>query len=274
MTKAPLQFRPVQRRQWLRASVSLALLACTHSRGQALHNRILRVGFIAHHEPFSFAGQNRQLVGFDVEVVHALLASMGWQMQAESGRLEQLRQKIRAGELDLLGNQLLIVPENRRWFDFVQPYVSMRLVCVQHQDDERDFFSLDDFVGKRLGVLRDTGIEQQVRAALGSGTVPFDRIELAFAALGERKLDAVLEENLIAEYHIERDGLPLRLGAPMTAAHKVGLAVAKGNKTLQQALSEGLAKWVKDPEFARISRRWFGYDVSKPNVSHVSASEG
>lgn len=260
------------RRRWLRASLLLAMTAGSGVLAQGTAQQVVRVGFIANYEPFSFLGKDQRLTGFDVDVVRVLLESLGMTMQAEFGRFEQLRAKAQAGELDLVGNQLLLLPENRRWFDFVRPYANMQLVCVQHEDDERDFLSLDDFLGKRLGVLRHTGMEEQARGALGNGVVAFDRLGQALAALRDRKVDAVLEESLIAEYQIERDDLPLKLGAPMTAAYKVGLGVTKGNKALQSALSEGVAVLLKRPEFRQISRRWFGHDVSKPRVSHVSAS--
>lgn len=271
MTEAPLGVLNIRRRRWLLASLLATLLGSRWA--MARQARVLRVGFIAHYEPFSFMGPDQRLTGFDVEVVQALLASLGMTMQAESGRFDQLRAKVQAGQLDLVGNQLLMVPDNRRLFDFVRPYASIQLVCVQHEDDDRDFLSLDDFLGKRLGVLKDTGIEDQARGALGSAVVAFVRVEQALAALRDRQIDAVLEENLIAEYHIERNGWPLKLGAPMTAIHKVGLAVPKGQQQLHTVLSEGVAVLLKQPDFRRISERWFGHDVSKPRFSHVSADQ-
>ena len=164
------------RRRWLRASLLLAMTAGSGVLAQGTAQPVVRVGFIANYEPFSFLGKDQRLTGFDVEVVRVLLESLGMTMQAEFGRFEQLRAKAQAGELDLVGNQLLLLPENRRWFDFVRPYANMQLVCVQHEDDERDFLSLDDFLGKRLGVLRHTGMEEQARGALGNGVVAFDRL--------------------------------------------------------------------------------------------------
>lgn len=258
-----------RRRQWLMGCGVLGLAACLPVWGQ--RPGVLRVGFIANYEPFSFMTPDRGLTGFDVEVVQALAASMGWRVQAETTRFEPLRERLRSGQLDLLGNQLLMLPEHRAVFDFVRPYATVQLVSVQHEDDERDFLSLEDLLGRRLGVLRDTGVAEQARSVLGAGAVSFDRIEQALQALQSRQLDAVLEENLIAEYHIERAGLPLRLGAPMAASYKLGLAVPKGRQTLQKTLSEAVALLVQQPVFREISRRWFGHDVSRPRVSHVSA---
>jgi len=37
-------------------------------------------------------------------------------------------------------------------------------------------------------------------------------------------------------------------------------------------LSSGVQALVKDKNFKAISTRWFGYDVSRPRVSHASNS--
>jgi ABC-type amino acid transport substrate-binding protein len=184
--------------------------------------------------------------------------------------LQRLRQKLQSGEIAFIGNQLLMTPENRRSFDFVRSYATIQLVSVVHEDDERDFLSLDDFLGKKLGVLANTGVEDQARGALGRSVQAFDRIEDALLALADRKLDAVLEENLIAEYFIDKAGLPLKVGVPFAAPIRVGLAVPKGNKEIEQRLSSGVQNLVKNPNFKAISMRWFGHDVSRPRVSHAS----
>jgi cystine transport system substrate-binding protein len=186
--------------------------------------------------------------------------------------LTHLRTKLQNGEIAFIGNQLLVTPENRRYFDFVRSYATIQLVSVLHEDDDRDFLSLDDFVGKKLGVLANTGIEDQARGALGKAVHAFERIEDAFKALADRKIDAVLEENLIAEYFIDRDGLPLKVGVPFASPIRVGLAVPKGHKEMESRLTQAVQSLVKDKNFKTISNRWFGYDVSRPRVSHAAST--
>ena len=230
----------------------------------------MKVGFIARYQPYSFVQPDGRLTGFDVEVVNALLEASGFELEPVTDSLQRLRQKLQSGEIAFIGNQLLMTPENRRSFDFVRSYATIQLVSVLHEDDERDFLSLDDFLGKKLGVLANTGVEDQARGALGKSVQAFDRIEDALRALADRKLDAVLEENLIAEYFIDRDQLPLKVGVPFASPIRSGLAVPKGKKDLEQKLTTGVQTLVKEPSFRAISTRWFGYDVSRPRVSHAS----
>lgn len=262
----------LERRAGLQWALS-ALLAGSVSQalGQDIKPR-MNVGFIARYQPYSFTQPDGRLTGFDVEVVKALLEVSGYELVPVMDTLTNLRKKMQNGEIAFIGNQLLVTPENRRYFDFVRSYATIQLVSVLHEDDERDFLSLDDFMGKKLGVLANTGIEDQARGALGKAVQAFERIEDAFRALADRKIDAVLEENLIAEYFIDRDGLPLKVGVPFASPIRVGLAVPKGQKEMENRLTQAVQSLLKEKNFKTISNRWFGYDVSRPRVSHAAST--
>ncbi|MEK7344323.1 MAG: transporter substrate-binding domain-containing protein [Pseudomonadota bacterium] len=264
------RMRSLDRRQCLKMALGLAWAGpAVTTSAQSIKPR-MKVGFIAHYQPYSFLQADGSLTGFDVEVVKALLDASGFEMVPVTDSLTQLRKKLRDSEIDFIGNQLLRTPENRRQFDFVNSYATIQLVTVLHEDDDRDFLSLENFLGKNLGVLSNTGIDEQARGVLGKTVRGFERIEDALRALAERKLDAVLEENLIAEYFIERDELPLKVGTPFAAPIRAGLAVPKGNKNLENRLNEAVKNLVKAPRFKAISSRWFGYDVSRPRVSFAT----
>lgn len=257
----------VDRRWVLRlslAGLSTCLMPCGHAQGAG--ESVLRVGVLAHYKPFSFI--EGQLQGFDVDVMKRLASIMKLQLQIHVDGMATLQKKLQADEISVIGNQLLPTPENRRLFDFAKPYASNQLVCVQHEDDTRDFLSLDDLYGKKLGVLANTGVEEQARGVVGKTVLPFPSIDQAFKQLAEKKLDAVLEESLIADFYIERDGLPVKITAPFAPPMASGLAVRKGNKEMAARLSAAIQTLLSDGSFKEISTRWFGYDVSRSNVSH------
>jgi L-cystine transport system substrate-binding protein len=263
---------PMNRRQWMVQTA--AVFACVQiSESLAQSAESVSVGFLSHYPPFSFRDRDGTLKGFDLDVMQRLCAIMNVSLVHVPEGMATLSQKLRAGQIDWIGNQLLATPENRREFDFVRPaYASIQLTSVQHEDDNRDFLSLDDFVGKKLGVLAQTGIEDQARGALGKSVVAYSHIEDALKDLAAKKLDAVLEENLIAEYYIERDGLPVKVTAPFASPIPVGLAVRKGQRDMQAKLSEAVKTMLKDGSLKAISEKWFGYDVSRARVGHAMSS--
>ena len=238
------------------------------SQPAELEGGVLRVGVLTHYKPFSFVDGHLQ--GFDVEVLKRLASILKLELKIQTEGMATLQKKLSSGEISVIANQLLTTPENRRQFDFVRGYAANQLVCVQHEDDSRDFLSLDDLLGKKLGVLANTGVEDQARGALGKSVLSFGSIDQAFKQLAEKKLDAVLEESLIADFYIERDALPIKVTSPFAPPLSAGWAVRKGNRALAQRLSEGVQTLLSDGSFKTISSKWFGYDVSRPNVSHTS----
>lgn len=238
------------------------------SQPSELEGGVLRVGVLTHYRPFSFVEGHLQ--GFDVDVLKRLASILKLELKIQTEGMANLQKKLSNGEISVIANQLLTTPENRRQFDFVRGYAANQLVCVQHENDSRDFLSLDDLLGKKLGVLANTGVEDQARGALGKSVISFASIDLAFKQLAEKKLDAVLEESLIADFYIERDALPIKVTSPFAPPLSAGWAVRKGNRALAQRLSEGVQTLLSDGSFKTISTQWFGYDVSRPNVSHTS----
>lgn len=245
-------------------ATALSVLAQTPE----LEGGVLRVGVLTHYKPFSFVEGHLQ--GFDVDVLKRLASILKVELKIQPEGMATLQKKLITGEIVVIANQLLTTPENRRQFDFVRAYAANQLVCVQHEDDSRDFLSLDDLLGKKLGVLGNTGVEEQARGALGKSVLPFNSIDLAFKQLAEKKLDAVLEESLIADYYIEQDALPIKVTSPFAPPLSGGWVVRKGNKALAQRLSEAVQTLLTDGSFKPISAKWFGYDVSRPSVSHTS----
>ncbi|MEY3638337.1 MAG: Cystine-binding periplasmic protein precursor [Pseudomonadota bacterium] len=259
------------RRNFLKVPLGLSAAATALSvlaQPPELEGGVLRVGVLTHYRPFSFVDGHLQ--GFDIDVLKRLATVLKVELKIQTEGMASLQKKLSSGEISVIANQLLTTPENRRQFDFVRGYAANQLVCVQHEDDSRDFLSLDDLLGKRLGVLANTGVEEQARGALGKSVLSFPSIDLAFKQLAEKKLDAVLEESLIADFYIERDRLPIKVTSPFAPPLSAGWAVRKGNKVLAQRLSEGVQTLLSDGSLKPISSRWFGYDVSRPSVSHTS----
>lgn len=230
---------------------------------------VVRVGFLRSYEPFSLSDAQGQIRGFDVEVSARLCEVLGLRLEPVGDGLSGLTRRLNSGEIAWLGNQLLMTTDNRRRMDFVRPaYASIQLCAVQHEDDDRDFLSLEDLQGKRLGVLARTGIEEQARGALGRAVQPYEHIAQALQDLANQKLDLVLEENLIADYYIDKHKLPLRVAAPFTSPIAVGLGIRKGDRPTGEMLARAVRQILQDGSLARISKNWFGYDVSRSRISH------
>ncbi len=263
MTEAPVSS---QRREFFFAAVLTCMGIGVPALATAPTPR-LRVGLLSNYKPFGFVNAQGQPDGFDLELIRAIARIMGMSIDLHVGGMAVLDRKLSSGEIDVIANQILSTPENRKHYEFIRTFANNRIVCIQHESDQRDFLSLDDFVGKKLGILEKTDVFEQASQALGKAALPYKGIESALADLAARKIDAVLEEVLIAEYFIERDAMPLKVAAPFSATIAAGFIVKKNHTALATRIAQALAQTIKDGDFANISIKWFGRDISKVNVS-------
>ena len=62
---------------------------------------------------------------------------------------------------------------------------------------------------------------------------------------------------------------PVKVTAPFAPPVPMGMVVRKGQKELQQRLTQAVQQMLRDGTFKTISQRWFGYDVSRARSGHA-----
>lgn len=230
----------------------------------------LRVGFVSNYPPFSYIdARDSELHGFDVEINQALGQIWKQPFSHRIGSATQLLKWLRAGEIDLIGNQFLATPTLREEFKLTNGFVNLQLIACQREDDDRDFLTLEDFQGYKLGVLEGTAVDEQGSAVLGSDVVRFDTAVHALDALISKRVDAVIDENLILDHLIFNRRLPLKTTTPFSGPIRSGWVFAGNNSRLRDRFSQGVDALRDSGRIRAISERWFGYDVSQSRVGAV-----
>lgn len=230
---------------------------------------ILRFGYIDNYPPFSrWDAAQQRMVGFEVELGQALAQAMGCIFKPVPGQLGPLLVQLKNGDLDLIGNQLVNGPDVAGIGMLSRSYAELRLMLAQHEDDNRDFLSLEDFEGLKLGVLEGTPVQEQALGVLSpDSVVTHHNIEQALTALSAKRLDAVLDENLILEHHIFIGNLPLKTTTPMTQALRNGLLLPRNRPRLLSDVNSGIEGLVRSGVLRLLSEPVFGYDIGRPRVS-------
>lgn len=252
------------RRAWLRRAVGLAVATANVRLLADGTASTWRVGFITPYPPFSEVNpRSGQVDGFDVQVVRALAQSRLVRLQLVHTGAQQILSWLERGQLDFVGNQLLATADMRERFIFADGYVDLRLILCQRENDNRDFLSLEDFLGHKLGVLADTAADTQGSAVLGPDLRRFATTRAGLAALLAGEIDAFVDESLILDHLIFKHRLALKTTTPLSPPIRTGWAVGKSNLSLRQQLNQGVA-WLKSSgQIKRISEPLFGYDVSQ-----------
>ena len=166
-------------------------------KGAVQSRGTLRVGFVAGQHPYSYFNARGELVGFDIEMAHALGRELGVPVELAPVAREQLAEALEGGRVDVIMAGVVVTTRRATRMTFSAPYLDETLAFVV-PDHARSDFSDAAWVraqpGLRLGVP-DLPYLAEVTAREFPGAsivpLPLGDPEAAFAAMG-RTVDAVV----------------------------------------------------------------------------------
>jgi L-cystine transport system substrate-binding protein len=252
------------------AALALFLLACQawaspDQLAEARKRGTLRIGMEGSYPPFNYRDvKSGALEGFDVEFGKSLAERLRLRPEFVTVEWSGMLAGLQSGKFDVVINQVGMTAERRQAFDFSRPYSQTRPQLIVRQEDTRHFASLEDLKGKKLGLGQGSHYERKARAVPGIDVRTYPGAAEYLADLAGNRLDAAFNDQLMVNYLLSQSKLPLRAGALVGMTEPIGIPLRKGNPALQAALDDALEEMRRDGSFARISRRWFGMDVT-PN---------
>lgn len=249
---------------FLLAGASVAAHA-TDLLGTVKARGTLKVALEGTYPPFNFKDpKTGELTGFEVEVAKLLAAKLGLKPEFTTTEWSGILAGLGAGKYDVIINQVGITDERQKAFDFSDPYTLSSAQLIVRKDEKRQFNSLEDLKGKKLGLGQGTNFEQKAKSVPGIDVRTYPGAPEYLADLASGRLDAALNDSLLVGYLLKSSNLPLKGGAPVGSIDKIGIPFQKGNPEFKAALNKALADIKKDGSFKQVSVKWFGIDVSQP----------
>ena len=118
------------RRTFLAAAVALLAALSTVSCGGGSDAGTLTVGTEGTYSPFSFQGSDGKLTGYDIEVVQAVGAKLGKNVQFVQTPFDSIFAGLEAKRFDLIANQVTINDARKAKYDLSEPYTVSEGVIV------------------------------------------------------------------------------------------------------------------------------------------------
>ena len=201
-----------------------ACLAATFSIAALAAEPTYVVGSGGTYRPFEFENSQKQLEGFDIDIIKAVAKAEGFQIKLINTPWEGIFATLNSGDRDIIISGITITDKRKQMVDFSAPYFPAEQAIVVPQDSKVDSIAA-------LKALKVGG------AAVGEvGVAKFyikTRPEKAF--------------KLVPDAKFERQYF--------------GIAVAKGNDELRNKINAGLKKIVADGTYAKIYQTWFDSNV-------------
>ncbi len=224
----------------------------------------LKIALEGTYPPFNFKNSKGELDGFDVEIGRALAQKLGLKPEFITSEWSGILAGLQAGKYDVIVNQVSATDKRREIFDFTQPYTLSSAQLILRKDEKRQFKSLADLKGKKLGVGQGSNYADLAKAVEGVEvkTYPSAAEYLQDLALG--RVDAALNDSLLVPYLVKQAKLPLKGGAGVGSVEGSAIPYLKGNPRFGAALDKALADIKADGTFRKISIKYFERDVSRP----------
>ncbi|UBV44488.1 ABC transporter substrate-binding protein (plasmid) [Deinococcus taeanensis] len=248
----------------LRATPSLllcAVLALGHAQAGTLKDiqasGVLRIATNAEFKPFTYF-EGKTMKGFEYDLGNLLARQMGLKPQWINQRFDSLLIGLNQDRFDLVISSHGITPERARAVDFTAPHYCSGGLIVSLPGGPRTVASLK---GKVIATQVGTTYAEQIRTVTGSTNLRlYPNNSDALQALTSGRVDAMVNEKFYALEALKQSGGRLQQGE-LLFQEQLGMAVAKGNTTLLQAVNRSLKTAQNNGSYARLSKQYFGEDV-------------
>lgn len=107
----------------------------------------LRVGYLAERLPFAFQNKNGDVVGFDMELMHALARDLGVTLEVSKLELDEgaktIIDALNTGRIDILAGGIGVTPPRVLNYPFTNAYLDGNIALVVKDYMRQEFASLD-----------------------------------------------------------------------------------------------------------------------------------
>lgn len=244
-------------RLFLMAAVLLSLIAVLPVSAQEDDTKII-VGTNAEYPPFESVDENDEIVGFDIDLLNALAADAGFEVEFVNTKWDGIFVALSEGEFDAVISAATITEEREEIIDFTDPYFNAGQAIAVTADLAETVETVEDLVGLRVGVQLGTTGDELATDIEGVEVVRFDEITLAFQALGAGEIDAIINDGPVSADIIANnpDLEAVIVGEPLSDEF-YGIAVNPERADVLDALNLALENVIASGEYAEIYREWF-----------------
>ena len=150
------------------------------------------VGSNAEYPPFESVDDAGNIVGFDIDIVNAIAKAAGIEIEFVNTRWDGIFVALASGEFDAVASAATITDERKETVDFTDPYFNAgQSLAVPIGSD---ITSPDDLAGKRVGTQLGTTGDIWGTDNTDAEMVRYDEITLAFQALAQGDIDAIIND--------------------------------------------------------------------------------
>ncbi|WP_416956703.1 ABC transporter substrate-binding protein [Streptomyces sp. Agncl-13] len=241
---------------------------------------VVKVGSDIAYAPVEFKDDSGKVVGLDPDLAAAMGKQLGVTFEFENGTFDALLTGLRSNRYDIA---MSAMTDNKNRQDGVDPdtgkkvgegvdfvdYLTAGVSIYTRKGDTENIASWSDLCGKKLAVERGTVSEDLAKAETKKCTggkkitiEAFDDDQQAQTRLRSGGADAASSDFPVAAYAVKTSGggKDFELVGDQVEAAPYGIAVAKSDTQLRDALQAAMDAVIKSGEYEKILTKWGAED--------------
>lgn len=217
--------------------------------------KVLKVGNDPAFPPFEMTTDKGEIVGFDIDLIKAVGAAAGYEVQVMAVAWDGIIPGLIAGNYDVIVSAMTITAERALSVNFSDPYFEASQVIVNLKKN-KVINTLEELTGKKISVQMGTTGDFVATDEVKNGIIKrFDIATLAVQELLNGNVDAMVIDDPVAQAFVKQFPT-LQYGAKCTE-ELYGFAIAKKNTALLAELNAALKKLKADGTYDKIFDKWF-----------------
>jgi len=222
------------------------------------------VGAGGTYRPFEFETPQKELTGFDIDLIKAIGKAGGFNVKLVSTPWEGIFATLNQGDRDIIVSGITITDQRKQMVDFSAPYFPAGQVIITAPNAK--IGGLADLKKRQVGVVASSAGDIAVSEELGRTSTAirrFDNTPLMLEELYRGGVDAAVGDVGVIKFYVKshpEKAFSLVSDAKFKPQY-FGIAVKKGNKVVLDQINTGLKKVIADGTYAKIYKQWFDANV-------------
>ncbi|MBU8854974.1 MULTISPECIES: amino acid ABC transporter substrate-binding protein [Priestia] len=222
---------------------------------------VLTIGTEGTYPPFTFHDDKQKLTGFDVELAQEVAKRLGVKAEFKETQWDAMFAGLNSKRFDMIANEVGIREDRKKKYDFSDPYIKSGAVLIVRKD-EKNITSFDDLKGKKSAQSL-TSNYKDLAQSYGATLVNAKGFAQAVDLITSKRTDATINDKLsFLDYKKKHPNAPVKIADEKNDGSASGFTFRKGNDKLVEEVNKALKDMKKDGTYAKISKKWFGEDVS------------
>ena len=219
--------------------------------------KVLRVGTNPDFKPFEYIGENKQVAGFDIDLMNMIGEEIGYKIEWNTLSFDGLIPALKAGQIDAIIAGMSATEERKKAVDFSDVYYYTQFAYVKLKDNN-EITKLDDLKDRKIGAQMATIQDAEAKRLSPKGAVANESIVTLIQELKNKGIEAIVLEDAVASNYVSENP-ELVIFDMKSMDENVGAAIAfdkDKNTELVKKVNDALKKLKENGKYDELLKKY------------------